>query len=81
MSDFRLRIPDSLYGMVRERARKDNTSANQLIVTAVAEKLASLETAEYLAERAARAPSRERFLELLDRAPDVEPDPEDALED
>ena len=39
MSDFRLRIPDSLYSMVRERAQKDGTSANQLMVMAIAEKL------------------------------------------
>lgn len=79
MSDFRLRIPDSLYSMVRERAEKDGTSANQLIVTAVAEKLSSLETAEYIAERAGRAPSRERFLEILGKAPNQAPEPGDEV--
>lgn len=79
MSDFRLRIPDSIYARVKKQAEKDNTSANQFIVTAVAEKLSALETEGYLRERAERAGDRDRFLELLGKAPDREPQREDRL--
>jgi hypothetical protein len=47
---------------------------------AVAEKISALSTADYLQQRAARAPSRERFEEILAKVPDVELDPEDRIE-
>jgi hypothetical protein len=40
---------------VEEVAREDGTTLNQFIVSAVAEKLAALKTADYFSKRAARA--------------------------
>ena len=54
-SNFALRLPASLKRAVEEVARGDGTTLNQFIVSAVAEKLAALKTAEYFAKRAARA--------------------------
>lgn len=79
MSQVSLRLPDSLHAAVKALAEKDNISANQFIAMAVAEKVAALGTAQILRERAARAPSRERYLELLGKAPDVEPEEADRL--
>ena len=45
---------------------------------AVAEKVAALSTIEYLEKRAKRG-SREKFLEILNRVPDVEPEEFDKL--
>ena len=45
----------SLKRAVEEVAREDGTTLNQFIVSAVAEKLAALKTAEHFAGRAARA--------------------------
>ncbi len=51
---------------------KDNISINQFIISAVAEKISSLETQNYLEERAERC-SRDKFMAVLSKAPDVEP--------
>jgi uncharacterized protein (DUF1778 family) len=54
-SNYALRLPASLKRAVEEVAREDGTTLNQFIVSAVAEKLAVLKTADYFAKRAARA--------------------------
>lgn len=76
MSTMSLRLPESLHRRLREFAEKDDVSINQLITTAVAEKLAALSTLEYLQERAQRG-SRKRFEAALARVPDIEPDHRD----
>jgi hypothetical protein len=54
-SNYALRLPISLKRAVEEVAREDGTTLNQFIVSAVAEKLAVLKTADYFAGRATRA--------------------------
>jgi hypothetical protein len=54
-SNYALRLPTSLKRAVEEVAREDGTTLNQFIVSAVAEKLAVLKTADYFARRATRA--------------------------
>jgi hypothetical protein len=54
-SNYALRLPASLKRAVEEVAREDGTTLNQFIVSAVAEKLGALKTAEYFRKRAARA--------------------------
>jgi hypothetical protein len=54
-SNYALRLPASLKAELERVARVDGTSLNQFIVTAVAEKLATLRTADFFAERVARA--------------------------
>lgn len=71
-----MRLPDSLHNRVRMLSKRDHVSINQFVATAVAEKIAALETEDYLAERAARA-SRNTFEEALARVPDREPDEHD----
>jgi hypothetical protein len=79
MGTLTLSLPDSLHKRVRELAQQDGISINQFISTAVAEKLAALMTSEgYLEERAKRG-SREKFLAVLAKVPDVPPDPGDEL--
>jgi len=72
MSTVSLRIPDSLHRRVRELARKDKTSINQFIATALAEKISALMAVEYLEDRARRG-SRRKFERALSRARDVPP--------
>lgn len=55
MSQFALRMPDSLHGYAKEVAHADNTSLNQFIVTAVAEKISALRTEEFFRQRAKQA--------------------------
>lgn len=53
-SNYALRLPASLKRELEKLAREEGTSLNQFIVTAVAEKLASLRTAEFFGRRADR---------------------------
>ncbi|MFL6235390.1 MAG: YlcI/YnfO family protein [Thermoanaerobaculia bacterium] len=76
MSTLSLRLPDSLHKQIRELAQQDGISINQFISTAVAEKLSALMTEDYLEKRAQRG-SREKFLSVLAKVPDVPPEPGD----
>ena len=78
MSALSLRLPKSLHEQLRELAREEGISVNQFIMLAVAEKVASISTIEYLEKRAKRG-SRKKFLEILKQVPDVEPEEFDKL--
>lgn len=52
---YALRLPRSLKEGVERAARRDGVSMNQLIATAVAEKLSALETRDFFERRAERA--------------------------
>ena len=45
MSTISLRLPESLHKRVRELAKREDVSINQLIATALAEKLSALSLA------------------------------------
>jgi hypothetical protein len=72
MSTISLRLPASLHRSVRELARKEDVSINQLINTALAEKLSALMTADYLDERAKRG-SRAKFERTMSKVKDGKP--------
>ncbi len=78
MSALSVRLPNSLHKQLRECAKKEGTSINQLISSAVAEKLAALMTEEYLETRAKRG-DRRKFDAALRTVPDVEPEEFDRL--
>jgi hypothetical protein len=78
MSTLSLRLPKSLHERARELAQQEGVSINQLIATALAEKISALDTIGYLKERAARG-SREAFLRALDQVPATGPIPGDEL--
>jgi uncharacterized protein (DUF1778 family) len=65
-SNYALRLPASLKRELEKIAREDGTSLNQFIVTAAAEKLAALRTAEFFEERRARA-DVDAALEIMQR--------------
>lgn len=79
MSAISVRLPDSLHARVKEVAKRENVSINQMITLALAEKLSALDTAEYLESRADRA-SRDDFQRVLDQVAEREPALEDRLE-
>ena len=54
-STYPLRLPISIKAEVVRRAKADGISVNQFVATAVAEKLAAMNTAAFFAERRARA--------------------------
>ena len=75
---FPLRLPQSLKTAVEQIAREDGTSMNQFVVTAIAEKLSALKTAELFALRKSRA-DFEAFDRILQRKGGQKPIDEDTL--
>ena len=78
MSTISLRLPDSLHKQVRKLAERERVSINQLITLALAEKLSSLMTEDYLEERAKRG-SKKKFRRAMAKVPKVEPEEYDRL--
>jgi predicted transcriptional regulator len=76
MSVISLRLPESLHKQLREVAKKEGVSINQIAASALSEKLAAWATSDYLKERAARG-SREKFEAVLAKVPSEPPDPRD----
>ena len=77
---YPLRMPSSLKQAVREVSRRDGTSINQFVNTAVAEKLSAMRTAEFFAERSSQA-DIDAARRLLRRRGGQAPDPSDRLDD
>lgn len=78
MNALTINIPDSLYNKLKELTQKDRVSLEDFAVSAVAEKLASFLTVDYIEHRAKRA-NIDRFHEILAKIPSIEPDEEDRL--
>jgi hypothetical protein len=72
MSTMSVRLPNSLHRQLRELAEREGVSMNQLISSAVGEKLAALLAADYLEERATRG-SRRRYDSVLRKVQDAPP--------
>ena len=71
-STYPLRLPKSVKAAAEKLAREEGISMNQFVATAVAEKLAALQTATFFAERRKRA-DLPAFRKLLKRAGGVPP--------
>ena len=78
-STYPLRLPRSVKAEVERRAKADGVSINQFVATAVAEKLAAMNTAAFFAERRKRADFA-AFDRLMRRKRGEVPRPEDTIE-
>ena len=78
MIEVSVKVPDSVLHKAAELAEKDGISLDQFVSSAIGEKVTALLTAEYLKVRAAKG-RLEKFREILDKAPDVEPEEYDRL--
>jgi hypothetical protein len=72
MSTLSLRLPESLHKTARELAAQEGVSINQLVTTALAEKIAALMAEDYLRVRAGRG-SRSKFDRVLRKVKDRPP--------
>jgi len=72
MSQFALRLPDSLHHRARAMAERDHTSLNQFIALAVAEKISTLETSDFFHKRSARG-NMSKLTAILANVPDSNP--------
>jgi hypothetical protein len=75
-STYPLRLPRSVKSAVEKLAREEGISINQFVATAVAEKLAAMNTAAFFSERKGRADLK-AFKRLLKRKGGEAPGPGD----
>ena len=78
MSTLSLRLPKSLHDEVKSLAKEEGISINQFITSAVAEKMSSLLTEQYLLKRSQQG-NKKAFLDALSKVPDIEPEEKDRL--
>ena len=76
MSTMSLRLPDYLHKSARQLAKREHISVNQLVATALAEKISALATEEYLDALAAQG-SRETFDRTMSKVKNRPPLPGD----
>jgi len=80
MSTLTIQFPNSICENAKRLAAQEGISLDQLVSSALAEKLAALDAERYLRERAERG--RKVDIDgILARIPAVEPAPEDRLPD
>lgn len=78
LTTYPLRLPKSLKAAIEKLSKEEGTSINQFVTLAVAEKVASMKTAEIFAERAKRA-NPELFRQIMTRPGTPPPAPEDEI--
>jgi hypothetical protein len=78
MSTMSLRLPESLHRRAKELAAEEGISINQLVATALAEKISALAAGEYLQNRAARG-ARRKFDRALNKVKKSPAEPDDRL--
>ena len=76
MTTLSVRLPESLHRNAKLFAEREGTSLNQLLATALAEKLAALGAEEVLQARAQLA-DKEAFQRALAEVPDTAAEPGD----
>lgn len=72
MSTMSLRLPDYLHNSAKLLAKNEHISVNQLVATALAEKISALATKEYLDALAAQG-SRKEFDRIMSKVKDRPP--------
>jgi 23S rRNA G2445 N2-methylase RlmL len=78
MSNLNVQIPDSLYKQIEALAAKENMSLEQLVAIALSAQVSAWMTKDYLEEKAKRG-SWDKFQQVLNKVPDVEPEDYDKL--
>ena len=76
---YSLRLPASLKAALAQISKEDGTSMNQFVVTAVAEKISAMKTAELFASRAGKA-DVQAARRILYRDGGQPPEPQDRKE-
>jgi hypothetical protein len=80
MSTMSLRLSESLHREAKELAEREGISINQLVSTALAEKISALAAVEHLEKRAQRG-SRTKFDRVLRKVRNVQPAEYDRITD
>jgi len=72
MGALSLRLPESIHRHIREIAKAEGVSINQLISSAITEKISAIMTQEYLQKRADKA-NIKHITTMLSKVADREP--------
>ena len=78
MGALSVRLPESIHRHIREIAKNEGVSINQLISSAISEKMSAIMTEEYLKKRAERA-NIEDMKSILKKVEDRTPLQDDEL--
>ncbi len=79
MSTLSVTIPDSVRDRVEHFAQKDGVSLDDFVASVLSQRVAVAEADSYIQQRAVKG-SSEQLLDLLGRAPAIEPEPQDRIE-
>ncbi|MFT5465750.1 MAG: hypothetical protein ACI8UO_000845 [Verrucomicrobiales bacterium] len=79
MSTLSISLPDSIKYRVERFAQEDGVSIDDFVATVLTRRIAAADADSYLRERA-NCGSAEKLLELLEKAPDVEPESCDRID-
>lgn len=78
MSTLRIRLPNSIHQHAKRLAREEGVSVNQLVSSALAEKLSAIDAERYLNERAERG-KKVDIESILAAIPAVDPEAHDRV--
>ncbi|MEH1926104.1 hypothetical protein [Nostoc sp.] len=78
MTNLNVQLPESLYKQIEALAARENISIEQLTTIALSAQVSAWMTKDYLEEKAKRG-SWEKFQQVLNKVPNVEPEEYDKL--
>lgn len=78
MTNLNVQIPNSLYKQIEAKALKENVPIDQLVAIALSAQVSSWATKDYIEAPKARG-SWNKFKQVLNKVPDVEPEDYDKL--
>ena len=71
-------IPDALYQQIEALAKQEDISIEQLVTIALSAQVSAWMTKDYVEEKAKQG-SWEKFQQVLQKVPDIEPEARDLL--
>ena len=78
MGSLQLRLPEKLHKVTRRYAKKDHTSMNQFIVTALSNEVIRYETLDFFEPISAKHNEND-FINALNKIPDTKPEKIDII--
>ncbi len=77
MSALTIQLPDSIFAAIMTLSKQEGVKVDNFLAAAAAEKVSAMYGVDFLDQRAAEAPSQEKYLEILSKAPNNTPGPGD----
>jgi hypothetical protein len=78
MTNLNVQIPDALYKQIESLSNKENVPIEQLVAIALSAQVSAWMTKDYIEEKA-KLGSWNKFKQVLNKVPDIEPEDYDKL--